>query len=83
MLKFILILLRSKNRLIENPPVLNLTACRDFCDNKHGKLVDGDLFDELQAIIDDAPQGGAAAATSVRKKKVSAIQDGSQNLGAI
>ena len=53
MLKFLLILLRSENRLIDNPPIFNLTACRDFCDNKHGKLVDGDLFDELPVKIDD------------------------------
>ena len=53
MLKFLMVLLRSENRFIDNPPIFNLTACRDFCDNKHGKLVDGDLFDELPVKIDD------------------------------
>ena len=53
MLKFILILLRGKNRFIDEVPVLNLVDCKNFCNEKHGKLIDGDLFDELKVTIDD------------------------------
>ena len=53
MFDFILILLRGQNRFIDKPPVLNLVACRKFCDDKHGKLIDGDLFDELNVSSED------------------------------
>ena len=53
MLKLILILLRGKNRFIDEAPVLNLVNCKHFCNEKHGKLIDGDLFDELKVTIDD------------------------------
>ena len=53
MFDFILILLRGQNRFIDEPAVLNLVACRKFCGDKHGELIDGDLFDELKVTIND------------------------------
>ena len=53
MLKHIPLLLHRKNRFIEDPPVLSLSACNTFCDDMHGTLIDGDLFDELEQKIDE------------------------------
>ena len=53
MLKYIAYLFLRTNRIYQDEPILNTTSCKTFCSEKDGRLIDADLFHELQIHIPD------------------------------
>ena len=53
MFKYILYLVLKTNRIYNDEPILNTTSCKAFCSEKDGRLIDSDLFYELETKIED------------------------------